>query len=237
MSLKTSHWMRTRLPAILVGIALGLCAAPGALDAAVVAEGVYTVQSPERASVGFRLILTASGARLIPSAGEILAFSYGEKSALVIDRPSKSYFLLPLELVSPLLAEGIGFDPRTLGATVSGRAKKLLGFPCSEVVVSGTSPKLTLRTWRLSDPSWSKEYALLEGALGLPWTQANPPAVFLGLPLAGSVETGGRRPFKAFWEITKITHDNNVSEDFGIPAGYQMDLQRLLTLQGGTRQR
>ena len=36
--------------------------------------------------------------------------------ALVVDPASRSYFLLPLELVTPLLSAGLGYDPRGLGA-------------------------------------------------------------------------------------------------------------------------
>jgi hypothetical protein len=219
------------LLAALFALLLGF--APHPARAAVVAEGVYTVLAPEKTAVAFRLVLTADGARLAPARGETLAFSYAQKSALVIDRASQSYFLLPLEMVPPLLTEGLGYNPRGLGATASGRTKKLLGFTCSEVLVSGSSPKVAVSSWRVSDPSWSREYALLERSLALPWTAANPPAVFLGIPLAGSIEIQGRNPYKASWVINKLSRDGKATEDFTIPAGYRMDMERLMSVQGG----
>src|SRR5512139_2848846 len=129
--------------------------AAGAASASVVAEGTYTISAPERRSIPFRMVLTPTGARVVPTGGETLVFSYAQKSALVIDSSSRSYFLLPLELVTPLLSAGIGYDPRGLGATSSGATKKLLGQPCTEVVVSGRSPRFTLRSWRVADPGWS----------------------------------------------------------------------------------
>jgi len=139
--------------------------------------------------------------------------------------------LLPLELVPPLLAAGLGYDPRGLGATASGTTKNLLGTSCAEVIVSGKAPRLTLRSWRITDPAWSRDYARLEGALGLPWATAAPPLVLVGLPLAGSLEIEGARPYRASWEITKISRDASLGEDFAVPPGYRMDLERLLAVQ------
>jgi hypothetical protein len=177
------------------------------------------------------MVLTPTGARIVPTGGETLVFSYEQKSALVVDTPGRSYFLLPLELVTPLLSAGLGYDPRGLGATASGATKTLLGQPCSEVVVSGHSPRFMLRSWRVADPGWSRDYARLERALGLPWTAADPPPVFVGLPLAGSVEIDGARPYRAAWKITKLVRDERAGEDFTIPGGYRMDLERLLSVQ------
>jgi len=205
--------------------------APVGTQASVVAEGTYTISAPERRSIPFRMVLTPTGARIVPVGGETLVFSYAQKSALVVDPPSRSYFLLPLELVPPLLSAGLGYDPRGLGATASGATKTLLGQPCSEVVVSGRSPRFTLRSWRIADPQWSRDYARLESALGLPWAAAEPPPVFVGLPLAGSVEIDGARPYRATWQITKLTRDDQAQEDFAVPAGYRMDLERLLSVQ------
>lgn len=244
MIMRALHYSRTRRsrPAVppaaallLAALALLLGAAPRPAPAAVVAEGVYTVLAPEKTSVAFRLILTPDGARIAPSKGETLAFSYAQKSALVIDHPSRSYFLLPLEMVPPLLTEGLGYNPRGLGATASGRTKKLLGHTCSEVLVSGASPKVAVTTWRVTDPAWSREYALLERSLDLPWTAASPPMVFLGLPLAGSIEIQGKHPYKASWVINKLGRDERATEDFTIPAGYQMDMERLMSVQGSKR--
>jgi hypothetical protein len=202
-----------------------------AASAAVVAEGTYTISAPERRAIPFRMVLTPTGARITPSRGETMSFSYEKKSALIIDTTSRSYFLLPLELVPPLLAAGLGYDPRGLGAMASGTTKKLLGTSCAEVIVSGKAPRLTLRSWRVTDPAWSRDYARLEGALGLPWAVAAPPLVLVGLPLAGSLEIEGARPYRASWEITKISHDESLGENFAVPPGYRMDLERLLAVQ------
>ena len=160
-----------------------------------------------------------------------MIFSYEKKSALIVDTASRSYFLLPLELVPPLLAAGLGYDPRGLGATATGTTKKLLGTSCAEVIVSGKAPRLTLRSWRVTDPAWSSDYARLEAALGLPWATSAPPLVLVGLPLAGSLEIEGARPYRASWEITKISHDGSLGENFAVPPGYRMDLERLLAVQ------
>jgi len=204
-----------------------------AAQAAVVAEGTYTISAPERRAIPFRMILTPTGARITPSRGETLVFSYANKSALVVDNASRSYFLLPLEFIPPLLASGLGHDGRGLGATASGATKTLLGTSCAEVVVSGRAPRFTLRSWRATDPAWSRDYARLEGALGLPWAGAAPPLVLVGLPLAGSLEIEGAKPYRASWEITKIGRDESLHEGFAIPPGYRMDLERLLAVQRG----
>ena len=200
-------------------------------SAAIVAEGTYTISAPERRAIPFRMVLTPTGARITPSRGETMIFSYEKKSALIVDTASRSYFLLPLELVPPLLAAGLGYDPRGLGATASGTTKTLLGTSCAEVIVSGKAPRLTLRSWRVTDPAWSRDYARLEGALGLPWATAAPPLVLVGLPLAGSLEIEGARPYRASWEITKISRDESLGENFAVPPGYRMDLERLLAVQ------
>lgn len=200
-------------------------------NTAVIAEGTYTISAPERRAVTFRMVLTPTGARITPSRGETMIFSYEKKSALIVDSTSSSYFLLPLELVPPLLATGLGYDPRGLGATASGTTKTILGTSCAEVVVSGKAPRFTLRSWRATDPAWSRDYARLEGALGLPWATAAPPLVLLGLPLAGSLDIEGARPYRASWEITKISRDENLREGFAAPPGYRMDLERLLSVQ------
>jgi len=199
--------------------------------AAVVAEGTYTISAPERRAIPFRMVLTPTGARITPSLGESMIFSYEKKSALIVDNASRSYFLLPLELLPPILAAGLGYDPRGLGATASGTTKNLLGTSCAEVIVSGKAPRLTLRSWRVTDPSWSRDYARLEGALGLPWATAAPPLFLVGLPLAGSLEIEGARPYRASWEITKISRDESLGENFAVPPGYRMDLERLLAVQ------
>ena len=201
-------------------------------QAAIVAEGVYTISAPERRAIPFRMVLTPTGARITPSPGETMIFSYEKKSALIVDTASRSYFLLPLELVPPLLASGLGYDARGLGATASGTTKNLLGTSCAEVIVSGRAPRLTLRSWRVTDPSWSRDYARLEGALGLPWATAAPPLFLVGLPLAGSLDIEGTRPYRASWEITNISRDESLGENFAVPPGYRMDLERLLSLQG-----
>ncbi len=205
-----------------------------AAQAAVVAEGIYTIKTPERRVINFRMVLTPTGARITPNRGETMIFSYEKKSALIVDDASRSYFLLPLELVPPLLASGLGYDPRGLGATASGATKMLLGTSCAEVIVSGKAPRLTLRSWRVTDPAWSRDYARLESALGLPWAVAAPPLVLVGLPLAGSLEIEGPQPYRASWEITKISQEKSLSEGFAIPPGYRMDVERLLSVQ--TRQ-
>jgi len=215
---------------ITAAVALVLATAPTG-GAAVVAEGTYTISAPERRVIPFRMVLTPTGARITPERGETLVFSYEKKSALIVDTASRSYFLLPLELVPPLLASGLGYDDRGLGATASGKTKNLLGTSCAEVVVSGKAPRLTLRSWRVTDPAWSRDYARLEGALGLPWATAAPPLVLVGLPLAGSLEIEGARPYRASWEITKISRDGSLGENFAVPAGYRMDLERLLAVQ------
>jgi hypothetical protein len=216
--------------AALLVAALVLAAPPA--RAAVVAEGTYTISAPERRAIPFRMILTPTGARITPDRGETLIFSYESKSALVIDAASRSYFLLPLELVPPLLASGLGYDARGLGSTATGTTRTLLGTSCAEVIVSGKAPRLTMRTWRVTEPAWSRDYARLEGALGLPWATAAPPLVLVGLPLAGSLEIEGARPYRASWEITKISRDENLREGFVVPPGYRMDLERLLSVQG-----
>jgi len=200
-------------------------------QAAVVAEGTYTISAPERRAIPFRMVLTPTGARITPGSGETMIFSYEKKSALIVDTASRSYFLLPLELVPPILAAGLGYDPRGLGATASGTTRNLLGNSCAEVIVSGKAPRLTLRSWRVTDPAWSRDYARLEGALGLPWATAAPPLVLVGLPLAGSLEIEGARPYRASWEITKISRDESLGENFTVPPGYRMDLERLLAVQ------
>ena len=200
-------------------------------SAAVVAEGVYTITAPERRAIPFRMVLTPTGARITPSRGETLIISYEKKSALIVDTASRSYFLLPLELVPPLLASGLGYDARGLGSTASGTTKSLLGTSCAEVIVSGKAPRLTLRSWRVTDPAWSRDYARLEGALGLPWATASPPLVLVGLPLAGSLEIEGARPYRASWEITRISRDESLGENFAVPPGYRIDLERLLAVQ------
>lgn len=201
-----------------------------AVGAAVVAEGAYTISAPEHRVIPFRMIITATGARITPGRGETLIFSYENKSALVVDNAGRSYFLLPLELIPPLLASGLGYDPRGLGATATGTTKMLLGTSCAEAIVSGRAPRLTLRCWRVTDPAWSRDYARLEGALGLPWAMAAPPLVLVGLPLAGSLDIEGARPYRASWEITKISRDETLAEDFTVPPGYRMDLERLLSV-------
>jgi hypothetical protein len=202
-----------------------------AAQAAVVAEGTYTISAPERRTIPFLMVITPTGARITPAVGETMIFSYEKKSALIVDAASRSFFLLPLDLVPALLSAGLGYDARGLGASATGAAKKLLGTPCEEVVVSGRSPRLTLRTWRAVDASWSRDHARLEVALGFPWSAANPPPVFVGLPLAGSLEIEGPRPYRASWEITKLTRDESAHENFTVPAGYRMDLERILALQ------
>jgi hypothetical protein len=161
-----------------------------------------------------------------------MIFSYEKKSALIVDTASSSYFLLPLEFVPSLLASGLGFDSRGLGSTATGTTKTVLGTSCAEVIVSGKAPRFTLRSWRVTDPAWSRDYARLESALGLPWATAAPPPVLVGLPLAGSLDIEGARPYRASWEITKISRDESLHEGFAVPPGYQMDLARLLSLQG-----
>lgn len=219
---------------IPVAVLLALAPAPSA-QAAVVAEGVYTISAPERRTIPFRMVLTPTGARITPAQGETLIFSYEKKSALIVDTASRSYFLLPLEFVPTLLAAGLGYDPRGLGAAATGASKKLLGTSCGEVVVSGKTPRLSLRSCRATDPAWSRDYALLESALGLPWAAAGPPPVFVGLPLSGSLEIDGARPYRAAWEITKISRDETIGEGFSVPQGYRMDLERLLSLQDSRR--
>jgi hypothetical protein len=206
-----------------------------AARAAVIAEGTYTISAPERRAIPFRMVLTATGARITPAVGETMIFSYEKKSALIVDAASRSYFLFPLELVPALLSAGLGYDPRGLGAAAPGSTRKLLGTSCEEVLVSGKAPRLTLRSCRTTDPGWSRDYARLEGALGLPWATAAPPPVFVGLPLTGSLDIEGARPYRASWEITKLTHQEALGEDFTVPPGYRMDLERLLALQSGAR--
>ncbi|HEY5998336.1 MAG TPA: hypothetical protein VI078_03435 [bacterium] len=225
----TARRRLARRSCTFAGVAVLLLAT--AARAAVVAEGTYTITAPERRTIPFRMVLTPTGARIAPARGEVLIFSYEQKSALVVDDPGRSYFLLPLELVTPLLSAGLGYDPRGLGATASGATKTLLGQPCGEVVVSGRSPRLLLRSWRVSDEAWSRDYARLERALGLPWAAASPPALFVGLPLAGTVEIDGERPYRASWQITKLARDERAGEDFSVPDGYRMDLERLLAAQ------
>jgi len=200
-------------------------------SAAVVAEGAYTISAPEHRVIPFRMVLTPTGARITPNRGETLIFSYEKKSALIVDAASSSYFLLPLELVPQLLAAGLGYDARGLGATASGTTKNLLGVSCAEVVVSGKAPRLTLRSWRVTDPVWSRDYARLEGALALSWATAAPPLVLVGLHLAESLEIEVARRYNASWEITKILHDPSLGENFVVPPGYRMDLERLLAVQ------
>jgi len=204
---------------------------PFAAQAAVVAEGTYTITAPERRVVPFRMVLTATGARITPATGETLIFSYAKQSALVVDAASRSYFLLPLEFVPALLSASLGYDPRGLGVAASGATKKILGTPCAEVSVSGKAPRFTMSTCRATDPAWSHDYSRLENALGLPWATADPPAVFVGLPLSGSLDIEGSRPYRASWAITKVARDENLGENFTIPIGYRMDLERLISLQ------
>jgi hypothetical protein len=206
-----------------------------AARAAVIAEGTYTISSPERRAIPFRMVLTPTGARITPAVGETMIFSYEKKSALIVDAASRSYFLLPLELVPALLSAGLGYDPRGLGASAPGATRKLLGTSCGEVLVSGRAPRLTLRSCRATDPGWSRDYARLEGALGLPWATAEPPPVFVGLPLTGSLDIEGARPYRASWEITRLSRADGLGEDFTVPPGYRMDLERLLALQNGRR--
>ncbi len=203
-----------------------------AAQAAVVAEGTYTISVPERRAIPFRMVLTDTGARITPNRGETMIFSYEKKSALIVDTASRSYFLLPLEIVPALLASGLGYDTRGLGSTATGTTKTFLGTTCAEVIVSGKAPRFTLRSWRATDPAWSRDYARLETAIGLPWATAAPPAVLVGLPLAGSLDIEGPRPYRASWEITKISRDENLREGFVVPPGYRMDLERVLSLQG-----
>jgi hypothetical protein len=217
-----------RRGATLLAVAL----LPATAGAAVVAEGTYSISAPERRVISFRMILTPTGARITPNRGETLVFSYENKSALVIDAESRSYFLLPLELIPPLLSSGLGYDARALGATSTGTTRTLLGTSCAEVVVNGKAPRSTLRTWRVTDPAWSRDYARLESALGLPWAAAAPPLALVGLPLAGSLEIEGARPYRAAWEITKISRDESLGESFVVPPGYRMDLERLISVQG-----
>lgn len=225
------NFARRPFPAAL---ALVLVSALSA-QAAVVAEGTYTITAPEHRAIPFRMVLTPTGARITPGRGETLIFSYEKKSALVVDDASRSYFLLPLELVPALLAAGLGYDPRGLGVTATGTTKTFLGTSCSEVIVSGKAPRLTLRAWRATDPAWSRDYARLETAAGLPWAAAAPPPVLVGLPLAGSLDIEGAQPYRASWVITKISRDESVNEGFSVPPGYQMDLERLLAVQPGGR--
>ena len=220
--------------ALGLGAALVLTNAPAA-RAAVVAEGTYTISAPERRSIPFRMILTPTGARITPTPGETMIFSYEKKSALIVDTASRSYFLLPLEMVPPLLASGLGYDARGLGSTASGTTKTFLGTSCAEVIVSGKAPRFTLRSWRVTDPAWSRDYARLEGALGLPWATTAPPQAFVGLPLAGSLDIEGTWPYRASWEIVKISRDESIHEGFAVPPGYRMDLEKLLSLQGKKR--
>jgi hypothetical protein len=224
--------VKRRTAALLAAAGFLLPLSAPAARAAVVAEGTYTITAPERRTIPFKMVVTPTGARIAPAVGETLVFSYEQRSALVLDAPGRSYFLLPLEFVPPLLSAGIGYDPRALGATASGATKTLLGHPCSEVVVSGRNPKLTMRSWRVTDAVWSRDYARLEGALGLPWTNPAPPAVFVGFPLAGTIDVEGARPYHASWLVTRLAHDEGATEGFAVPSGYQMDLERLLSLQG-----
>ncbi len=217
---------------LLLAALLALALAPAtAARAAVVAEGTYTITAPERRQIPFRMVLTPTGARITPAVGETLVFSYETRSALVIDGPGRSYFPLPLDLVPALLSAGLGYDSRGLGAAASGKKKKLLGTSCEEVTVSGRAPRFTMRACRVADPAWSREYARLEGEIGLPWATADPPAVFVGLPLSGSIDIEGPRPYRASWLLSGISRDARAGEDFRVPAGYRVDLERLLTVQ------
>lgn len=218
--------LRKTIPAAAAFVLLPSLAA----QAAVVADGVYTISAPESRSVPFRMILTPTGARITPARGETMIFSFARKAALIVDADTRSYFPLPLEVVPALLASGLGFDPRGLGADASGATRRLLGISCSEVVVSGKAPRFTLRSWRVTDPDWSRDYARLEGALGLPWAAASPPPVFVGIPLAGTLVIEGARPYRASWEITRLARDERLGEEFVVPAGYRIDLERLLTV-------
>jgi hypothetical protein len=225
---------RRALPTVLLAAAL-LLAPAAAARAAVIAEGTYTITAPERRAIPFRMVLTPTGARITPERGETLIFSFEKKSALVVDGASRTYFLLPLEFVPSLLAAGLGYDARGLGIAATGATKTLLGTSCAEVVVSGKGPRLLLRTWRSTDPGWSADYARLEAALGLPWAAAAPPAALVGLPLAGTLEIDGARPYRASWEITKLARDPAAHEAFAVPAGYRMDLERLMSVQSQKR--
>jgi hypothetical protein len=219
-----------RKVAVVLVLAAALLGAAAA-RAGLVAEGTYTVTAPDRAVVAFRMVLTRSGARIVETPGDTLAVSYAKATALLLDARGRSYVPLPLGLVPPLLAEGLGYDPGRLGFTATGATKRLLGHDAGEVLVTGTSPRLSVRAWRVADGAFGDEYALFERALGMPWTTGAPPAVFTGLPLAGSVEIDGRRPYRASWEITKVVRDDRAVEDFTIPDGYRMDLERLISTQ------
>lgn len=215
----------------LLVAALLACHGPAA--AAVVAEGTFSVTAPEPATVRFEVVLTPTGARIVADPGETLVFSYGRRSVLVIDPVESTYFPLPLELLNPLLETVTGYKPDGLGAAASGKTRTILGLRCQEVVVTGSTPPLSARAWRVEDPSWSSEYLLLETALGLPWTRAEGPAVLRGLPLQGQVEVRGRRPYRATWKITGLRRVPDAEEGYAVPRGFRMDLERLLSLQGG----
>jgi len=232
------HFPRPRHPLRALqalSLALSLALPPAAAAAGVVAEGVWTVREPEAQTIPFRMVVTDSGARITPAGGETIVLSYADRSALVIDERARSYLPVPLDLVSPLLAQGFGYDPTTLGAAATGRSRRLLGVDCGEVVVSGRSPKLTLTSCRAKDPALSREYAAFERALSLPWAAGTPPAVITGIPLTGSVRIEGRRPYDASWEITRLRRDEKAREDFAVPPGYAINLDRLLSVQGGRR--
>ena len=141
-----------RLARVFAAVAALALLPPLAAQAAVVVEGTYSIAAPERRAIPFRMVLTPTGARITPAQGETLIFSYAKKSALIVDRASRTYFLLPLELVPTLLAAGLGYDPRGLGAAVSGVTKRFLDTPCEEVTVSGKAPRFTLQSCRVADP-------------------------------------------------------------------------------------
>jgi hypothetical protein len=221
--------------ALLLTACAAAAASPAPVRAGIVAEGTYTISAPERRAIPFRMVVTATGARLTPASGETVVVSYGQATAMVIDPASRTYVPLPLELVPPLLAGGLGFDASRLGTTATGKTKKILAMECAEVVVDGRDPKVALKTWRVADPAWGGEYALLERSLGLPWTAASPPPAFLGIPLAGKIAIEGKRPYRAFWEVTRLVRDDKAAEEFAVPEGYQLDLVRLLQTQGKKR--
>ena len=176
----------------------------------------------------FRMILTPTGARLAPAKGETPIFSYEKKSALVVDATSRSYFLLPLELVprSSPPAWARPARPRRRGdgddqdcseppATRWSSAARRRASPCAP----GARP--TRLEPRLRPPRRRPRPPLVH---------RRPAPVFVGLPLAGSLDIEGAHPYRASWEITKLSRDESADEDFALP-GYRMDLERILALQ------
>ena len=141
---------------------------------------------------------------------------------------SRSYFLLPLEFVPPLLAAGLGYDPRGLGARPPARRERFSGPPAARW--SSAAKRRVSRCAPGASPT-------RRGAATMPGSKAPSACRGRRRPPAGL-----RRPSRSPDRSTSTAHGpiapvgnhevfarRAARREFYRPAGYRMDLERLLS--------